>query len=554
MGYIVFARKYRPQVFGDIVGQAHITTTLKNAISQNRVAHAYLFSGPRGVGKTTTARILAKALNCEKGPSPDPCNSCASCKEITQGSSLDVLEIDGASNRGIDEIRSLRENVKFSPSKGDFKVYIIDEVHMLSQEAFNALLKTLEEPPPHVKFIFATTHPHKVPATILSRCQRFDFRRLSTEEILVSLGMIKKEEKLNIAEDALRSMARYADGSIRDAQVILDQIASTSKGAIGVEDVTKILGVIDEDLLFGLSEAIGDKDAVSALKIIDRFVNEGKDVHQAVISLIKHFRNILIIKVSDKLNSLIDTGTDKITRYEDEARKFSVEDILYVIYTLSNTIDLIRKTSLPRIPFEAVMVKLTKTASILSLNEITERIDRMGSSGGCSEPPPRPATIVKNQEKPVEIKKSSGLISLDDLSASWNAVINYIKAKKISVSSYLEEGSPVSIEGRELKIGFPKELSFYKEALESPDNRRLVEEAIRVATGADLKVVSIIVESSPANRPVANAYETEDDSGTQPPGNGAVSREEDVDPIVKSALDIFSGKVEAQGFARRRPK
>ncbi|MGE5855121.1 MAG: DNA polymerase III subunit gamma/tau, partial [Syntrophaceae bacterium] len=226
MEYLVLARKWRPQVFEDVVGQDHVITTLRNAIRLGRVAHAFIFSGPRGVGKTSVARILAKALNCEKGPSEIPCNACANCREITEGSSMDVREIDGASNRGIDEIRELRENVKFSPSSSRYKIYIIDEVHMLTKEAFNALLKTLEEPPEHVMFIFATTEVHKVPATILSRCQRFDFRRISIEEIMTRLRYIAGEEKVTIDEDALMVIAKKGDGSLRDSQSIFDQVRS----------------------------------------------------------------------------------------------------------------------------------------------------------------------------------------------------------------------------------------------------------------------------------------------------------------------------------------
>ena len=286
MSYIVFARKYRPQAFEEVVGQSHITTTLENAIAQDRVAHAYIFAGPRGVGKTTTARIFAKALNCEKGPTADPCNKCPSCLEITQGSSLDILEIDGASNRGIDEIRNLRENVKFSPSKGRFKVYIIDEVHMLTSEAFNALLKTLEEPPKHVKFIFATTQAHKVPPTILSRCQRFDFRRISIKDIVDSLKAIAKKEDLKVDDDVLILMAKHSDGSMRDAQVVLDQISSFADGRISLEDASKILGAVSDDILFSLAESIKSKDSLKALKIIDDLANEGKDVAQIVLYLI----------------------------------------------------------------------------------------------------------------------------------------------------------------------------------------------------------------------------------------------------------------------------
>lgn len=527
MSYIVFARKYRPAAFDEIAGQPHITTTLKNAISQDRVAHAYLFAGPRGVGKTTAARILAKALNCEKGPGPEPCNACNSCREITVGSSLDILEIDGASNRGIDEIRNLRESVKFAPSRGRFKVYIIDEVHMLTPEAFNALLKTLEEPPPHVKFIFATTQAYKVPATILSRCQRFDFRRIVTKDIVANLRKIAKAEGLNVDDEALVLIARYSDGGMRNGQVILDQISSFGKEKVTADDVAKILGVVDDEVLFELSDAIIQKDAAKALLGINRLVNDGKDINQVVLGLISHFRNILVAKVGSNQELLIDAGAEKIKRYAEASGKYTAEEILYIIYTFSSTIDLMRKSGIARIPLEAAMIKLTKTGSIISLDEILKRLDMLE---GVKQKP-----VVEI----VEVNTSASK-DVEEILSSWTKVIDYIRNKKISIASYLQEGYPTSLEGRALTIGFPKELKFHKEVLEEQDNKRLIEEALNKVLGLDLKAVLTLVEPVNIKRPESPNSKEDSDEHILEAGE---SDKEQVDPIVKAALEMFGGSI-----------
>lgn len=558
MSYIVFARKYRPQAFDEVVGQSHITTTLKNAIAQNRVAHAYIFAGPRGVGKTTTARIVAKALNCEKGPTDNPCNTCPSCTEITQGVSLDILEIDGASNRGIDEIRNLRENVKFSPSKGRFKVYIIDEVHMLTQEAFNALLKTLEEPPPHVKFIFATTQAHKVPPTILSRCQRFDFRRISIKDIVVSLKAIAKKEGIKAEEEALILIARHSDGSMRDAQVVLDQIASFTEGKIAPEDASKILGAVSDDILFDLADAIRSKDAVRALKMTEKIAEEGKDIVQVILYMIEHFRNLSVTKVSKDPTGLIDASDEKIKKYEEQARKFTIEDILYIVYTLSNTIDFVRKSNMARVPFEVALVKLTRKGAIIPSEDIIDRLEklesRLASAPGnrqeasspdpISDPPvPQPPIQKVTNNTPNSQLQTPNYAkgSADSMITAWPAILNCIKDRKISIAMYLKEGVPTGVETNTLSIEFPRSSQFHKEMLESTDCRSLISKAIKDITGHEFRLKFIISESGNA---ASNASK-----GAFEESLGFVSKDEDTkesidEPIINDALQIFGGEVE----------
>lgn len=550
MSYIVFARKYRPQAFDEVIGQSHITTTLENAIAQNRVAHAYIFAGPRGVGKTTTARIFAKALNCEKGPIADPCNKCSSCLEITQGSSLDILEIDGASNRGIDEIRNLRENVKFSPSKGHFKVYIIDEVHMLTMDAFNALLKTLEEPPAHVKFIFATTQAHKVPPTILSRCQRFDFRRISIKDIVDSLKLIAKKENLKVGDDVLILMAKHSDGSMRDAQVVLDQISSFADGRISLEDASKILGAVSDDILFSLADSIKSRDALKALKIIDDLTNEGKDVAQIVLYLIEYFRDLLVAKINKDPLALIDASPEKIKRYEEQAGKFTVEEMLYIIYSISNTIDFMRKSNMARVPFEVAMIKLTRMGSIISPVDLMERLKKIedGLKKNILFPDPsKPIESIRKepeQEPHKEAKpdKKAHHNGLDEIIGYWNAIVDRVQERKISVAMYLKEGYPESVDSGTLSISFPKSSQFHKDTLESPECKNIILKAIKDVTGLDFKLRLTISESVGGRNGLSkDALDDSDSIIKEMP-----SKKDSSDPIISDALEIFGGEIEGE--------
>jgi len=528
MSYVVLARKWRPMKFEDVASQDHVTTTLKNAIQSDRLASAYLFSGPRGVGKTTTARILAKAINCDEGPTPSPCNECSSCQEITTSRSLDVFEVDGASNRGIDEVRNLRENLKYAPSKGKHKIYIIDEVHMLTTEAFNALLKTLEEPPPRVLFIFATTEFHKVPPTILSRCQRYDFRRITMQEIVRNLESICNKEGIKIAEPALFLLAKKADGSLRDSQSLLDQVISFCGQEINLDDITELLGVIGQDFFFDCTDVIAARDVSAALQLVETIFNHGYDMAEFLNGLAEHFRNFLVINVTTS-GELLEGMDTYLSRYQENAQAFTDTDLLRLVKMATDASYQIKRASNPKIVLEMTLLKMIKmdksveltglltdlknlktktnsppdastnpasemkpsTSSRPTTNESahagTTTIKQIGNqittNGGHLEP--APINIISEQKDPA-IPDEKAIVSLEKIKTEWPKIVDCVKNKKIHLGSFLNEGYPTAVTDGTLEVSFGQGGSFHLKTVEQ--NRKVVEEVIHENTGFKLRL------------------------------------------------------------------
>ncbi|MCU7500443.1 MAG: DNA polymerase III subunit gamma/tau [Bacteroidota bacterium] len=462
MSYIVTARKWRPNRFEDVVGQEHITTTLKNAIKNNRIAHAYLFAGPRGVGKTTTARILAKTLNCLNPVGFEPCNECEMCQSFNTSQSLDIIEIDGASNRRIEEVRVLRESVKYAPTKGKSKVYIIDEVHMLTNESFNALLKTLEEPPEHTIFIFATTDVHKVPLTIISRCQRFDFRRIELDTIKGLLKNIAESEKIEIDDQSLTIIARKADGALRDAESIFDQIISFSGNKVEASSVARMLNLIDDEVYFTISDAILDKKFLAAFEVSKTVYENGWNFIDFMNGLVEHFRNIMTVVLTGRAK-LIETAEifkEKYLAYKD---KFSEGDLLRIMNYLNKTQQELRFTQNHKLLIEVALCHLIGLEKSASIREAIANLEEVKKNGPVvlNRPSAPKATEMRENvpgngasEKAASpaVTSEAELGTFNDVLAKWNHFLKEVNEEKFIVGSALQNMKLLSLEGSKLNV------------------------------------------------------------------------------------------------------
>src|SRR3990167_5666221 len=460
MSYQVSARKWRPQNFSEVIGQVHVVKTLKNAILNNRVGHAYLFSGSRGIGKTTIARIFAKALNCDKGPTPEPCNNCEMCREITGGFCSDVIEIDGASNTSVEDVREIRENVKYSSAKGRYKIYIVDEVHMLSKSAFNAFLKTLEEPPAHIVFIFATTEPNKIPETIISRCQYFEFKKLSLNDTIEQLVKIAKMEGIEISREILTLIAKTSEGSMSDALVSLDQIVSF--------------------------DSILKKDIQNMLSLVKTLSINGTDLRSFCKEFLEYIRDIMVVKITADPTGLVDFPLTEVENLKFEAEKISIEELQYMFSIILKTETEIKYVSQPILALEMALIKMTQIGKVLTIDEILKRLDSFGQKntmgelstyrGQDSEESPAPEMSVSTAEG-------------DDNLKLWGKIKESISAKKPMLGGVLEDMKLSDIKGDEIVLNFTgnSSESFYRQTIES--NQGIIKETIREVMGKDFRII-----------------------------------------------------------------
>ena len=538
MGYLVLARKCRPQVFEDVVGQDHVVRTLKNALRYNRVAHAFMFSGPRGVGKTSVARILSKAINCVQGPSEIPCNECTNCKEITDGISMDVREIDGASNRGIDEIRELRENIKFSPVSSRYKVYIIDEVHMLTQPAFNALLKTLEEPPPHVIFMFATTEIHKVPSTILSRCQHFDFRRVSTMQIADNLRQIATSEGISVSDNGLIWIAQGGEGSIRDAQSIFDQLICYAGTDIKDSDIGELLGLKDRSFLFDISRAVLERNTGDCLKIIDEGYYAGVDMKQFYQMLLHHFMNLLMVKITGEGHVLVDIPHDEIRELSKQADGTSRETLQRLLEILMAEEEDIKKSFDPRLNLEFILVRMAYLEPMIPVDEILSKMERLekrlSSKAGEGRRGMPPDNNLSDSDLDTKAKKESDAENIPGANL-WKNYKNFIKKKNPLLWSKIDPGTFLGYENRCLKIGFPAGYIFLDDITEKSQMDRLTGISSEFfQDNITIKIELLTEGSKEYNNVISNGFNNRKNINN-------IKNEALNHPLVQKVMDVFEG-------------
>lgn len=528
MTYVVLARRWRPQGFDEVIGQGHVTRTLKNAITQGRIAHAYLFSGPRGVGKTTVARILAKALNCERGVTQEPCGICSSCKEITQGGSMDVQEIDGASHTSVENIREIREGLKYRPSKGRYRVYIIDEVHMLSTSAFNALLKTLEEPPPHVVFVFATTEVHKIPATVLSRCQRFDFRRIPLAEMVGHLDRICHAEGIHAEAEVLALVAREAQGSLRDAQSLLDQLVAYAGTNIDFSAAREVIGVLDRRWLHRASRALVERDPGACLQLVDELFGQGESLHHFYYQLVEHLRNILVAKLTPGATELLGLPDHEVAELCAQAAAVSVEDLQLWFDILVKAEEEMRKTAYPRYVLEMLLVKM---ATLERTTEVEELLRRLGELAQGLAGQPQASLSAAHlqssaQEKPLTVEPLGATgISQED----WRAFLAELRAKRPGLASVLEQGRFMGCSGPDVvRLAFPS--SFHLEMACQGEHGRALEAMVREHFGRRVRIA-----------PVLEGHEAGRENGARDQRLAQVEARSH--PMVQKAVELLGARV-----------
>jgi DNA polymerase III subunit gamma/tau len=567
VSYQVFARKYRPQVFDDVLGQDHVVQTLKNAILRKRIAHAYLFVGPRGTGKTSTARILAKALNCIHGPTVNPCGICDSCREISQSISLDVLEIDGASNNSVDQIRELRDNVRFAPTRGNFKVYIIDEVHMLTQQAFNALLKTLEEPPAHVIFIFATTEPHKVLPTILSRCQRFDLRRIPALTIAKHLAYIAAKEGVDLTEDAAAAIAIAAEGGLRDAESMLDQLVAFCGNSVGEKEVLEVFGLTSEHIVADLTRAILNQSAAVALAIVHQQSEAGKDLAKLLGDLLAFFRNLLIYKIDPQ--SLREEISDQArVSLQEMVDVVDTQRLLRLIEEISQVEAAIKWASNKKLHLEIALIRAIQALSEVSLENVVNALENLRgvsrSQAGketkalpareqpapketrsvhpalkgiteTSPPAQSNAGEIQRREEPPAQKNEALLEPSASLGSVWERVLAEVRSRRPLIISWIEPATPLALGNGTLNLGFPKSHSLAVDSLTRPNNQKFLEEVVGQVLGGSWRLeFELRDDLSAAEMKSALSQPIDPMEGFKK------------DPMIQKALEIFKAEIQSE--------